>query len=266
MHRTVAIRSILLILLLFGLSIEVAFLCAVVCVLFTTFLTSLQNIDYFNFRKNLDVDTSDRYIYLQSTLFFLVQSNLPSLLVLVCLDLESLGIYEVHWMLAGIVSFALSGLNSVIYTRLSKIKYEKDHSDVRNVVRGLSKITVTITCMISVPLLIGGDFILEAYGAQFKSTAIVFYILLASNAINALTGICGTYMDMCGMHAVRKNMMLISTIFVIGAGYYGILNFGLVGLAMIILLKSFIVNFFAVGYIYRKDKILTIYWPQTRNV
>ncbi|SDQ14535.1 flippase [Flagellimonas zhangzhouensis] len=172
---------------------------------------------------------------------------------------DQVGIFNVCLRIANLVSLILIVVNTIAAPKISELFWAKNFKGLDKFIQQASKMIFWISLVSILVVITFSNFILGVFGNDFKSGVTTLVYLAIGQAINTISGPAGLFLNMSGNQKTLRNIMAITTIFVL-VGYAVLVpDQGIVGAAIVGMVGSFIINVFSVFYVYKKYKILTVY-------
>ena len=110
-------------------------------------------------------------------------------------------------------------------------------------------------------LIVGGDFLLQLFGEEFKEGYWVLMILSLGQLVNAATGSAAVFMNMSGMESTLKNIFLSSTIFLLISLLLVNNKLNISSVSLIVFFTNSMISVITTYIVYSKTKISTFYIP-----
>lgn len=180
---------------------------------------------------------------------------------------DNVGIFNICFMLAQLVSLALTVVNTISAPKFSELYWSGKKDELKNVIYNSSKLIFWFSIIIALTLIFGSSYILGIFGEEFLVGKRVLLILIMGQIINASTGSVGIFLNMTGHQNALRNIMLSSTILVLICYYLITPVYGITGVALVSILGTALVNIISAVYTYKKLGYITFYIPfiKTRN-
>lgn len=223
-----------------------------------------QGITYSNLRNILRLSTPLFWAN------FIFQGSIwaTTLILGIFISKEQVGIFDAVNRFASLITIILYAVNSI-----SAPKFAESFSNVsllKKNVQNTSKLIFFTTIPLFFIMLATAPYIFQFLGFYEDSSIshatvfIIFFIILLGQLINNLSGSVVTLMQMIGYHVLNQNISLISFIGTTISLFFVTPLFGLVGASVVVGLNIAFKNIASVIAIYRKTKILTVYYPSKR--
>ncbi len=108
------------------------------------------------------------------------------------------GLYSVASRLADLASFGLVAVNTITAPMISELYNKGEHKELQNIITLAARGIFVITVLVSLVMIVAGTFLLGLSGQDYTVAYIPLLILLAGQAVNALSGSVGFIMTMTG--------------------------------------------------------------------
>ncbi len=154
------------------------------------------------------------------------------LLIGLLLGTEQTGIYNAASKIAGLALFGITAANMIAAPLIAENYAKGDLHKLQEVVTSSARLIFASTVAISLFLIITGNYLLEIFGAEFKTAYAPMIILVFGQIINALTGSVGYLMTMTGHQRQAAIILSIGALLNIILNYILIPRFGLYGAAI----------------------------------
>ena len=171
------------------------------------------------------------------------------------IETDSAGIYKVASRLSNLAVFSLMAVNIVVAPHFSKLYSENKMKELQKLLTYSSRIIFTITCFISIGLIIFSDKILSLFGETYTSAQDILYILLIGQIVNSATGSVGFLMNMTNLHKQATIILSISTVLNLILNYVLIKLYNIEGAAIATTITTIIINISMAIYCYTKMKL-----------
>ncbi len=187
---------------------------------------------------------------------YLVNSKIDIILLGWYKNAEQVGIYEIGWRGASLVSFGLIALNGMLAPYISQLYH-------KNKIQKLQKI-ITISVVLNTLIALGvfctyylfGDYILSTvFGEEFTQGYTVLLILGGAHLVNVISGPSGIILNMTGYEKTVLWGLILSAIINIVFNFILIPEYGMEGAAIASLISYFIWNTFLVLMTLKKVEI-----------
>lgn len=170
----------------------------------------------------------------------------------VILDTEQVGFYAVASRIAGLVLFGLTAVNAIVAPMISELYSTGQYQKLQKMITLAARGIFVITLVVSLSLVILGEYILGLFGDEFVAGYMALLILLVGQAINALAGSVGFLMTMTGHQNKAAQILGVSAIINIILNVILISRFGVIGAAIATAVSTALWNILMLGYIWRR--------------
>ncbi|MGM0838453.1 MAG: lipopolysaccharide biosynthesis protein [Bacillota bacterium] len=180
--------------------------------------------------------------FLGSQLLIYINNNIDYFLIGKLLGSRNLGIYTVSYQWSVMPRFYISGaINKVAFPEISENNQDihKVKEIYINIIQWLSFLTFPACTGL---IVIASDFILVLYGNKWIDSAMVLQILLISGMITSVGTIGGSVINGLGKPIIEMYFNFVSILVLITCLIIGS-NYGLIGIAIAILIRSMILEF-----------------------
>jgi O-antigen/teichoic acid export membrane protein len=172
---------------------------------------------------------------------------------------EDVGIYGVTAKLVTLIAFPIGALSAIIPPLISSIHTSGNLDELRKVVRGSARWTVSIAMPIILVLTLEGDIILKyVFGEKFINGYTALLILAIGQIINAGSGLVGFFLQMTGGQKVYMKITVFFSVSNVILNYLLIPRFGISGAAFSTAFCLAMINIVSVCVVYKRSAILTM--------
>jgi len=173
-------------------------------------------------------------------------------------DEDQVGIYNLCFKLASIITFAQFAINSYAAPRISSYFYADKLEDLKALISKIAWLNFVISIPFFVVLLVFGAQILPLFGAEFESGIIVLLLLIVGQLINALSGPVLYILNMTGKEFVARNIVLVAALINVVLNLILIPSYGIIGAAVAATVAMLVWNICSLVYIYKNYGLLTV--------
>lgn len=174
---------------------------------------------------------------------------------------DQVGIYNVCLQLALLVSLVLTVVNTISAPKFSELFWDKKMKELQRVINQSNKMIFFGSLGVAFFLMIFSKFVLGFFGQEFTGGIFVLLLLIFAQLINAITGSTGTFLMMGGYQAILRNIVVITAVISVIGFLILVPVYGMIGVAIIAVLSSIILNITSAAYIYKKIGLITFYNP-----
>ncbi len=172
---------------------------------------------------------------------------------------EDVGVYGVTAKLVTLIAFPIGALAAIIPPLMSSIHTSGDLVELRKVVRGSARWTLSIAMPIILVLTLEGDIILKyVFGENFSLGYSALLILAIGQVINTGSGLVGFFLQMTGGHKVYMKITVLFSILNVVLNYLLIPRFGINGAAFSTAFCLAMINIVSVIVVYSRSSVLTL--------
>jgi O-antigen/teichoic acid export membrane protein len=144
---------------------------------------------------------------------------------------RSAGIYTTATKISGLVAFGLSAANTVVAPLIAELYEAGRREELQRMVRFATRGILVFTLPVAIALALLGKIALAMFGAAFVTGYSALLLLLAAQAVNALSGPVGYLMIMTRYQGTAAAILSIAAIVNIGLNVVLVPRFGLQGAA-----------------------------------
>lgn len=173
-------------------------------------------------------------------------------------DEGQVGIYNLCFKLASIITFAQFAINSYAAPRISSYFHAEKHLELKSLISKIAWLNLIIALPFFLVLFIYGGQILPIFGAEFAEGSSVLLFLIIGQLVNALSGPVLYILNMTGKEVVARNIVLAAAVLNLVLNYILIPLYGIEGAAIAATLSMIVWNLGALIYIYKNYGILTV--------
>lgn len=186
--------------------------------------------------------------------FFIMQS-VDILLVGKFMDFKNVAFYATAVKLTMIISIVLSSINAVFAPKVSHLFNLNDTESLKVEIKKATRFIFILTTPILIVMLFGSSFILSLFGEGYEVASGALIILVLGQAVNALCGSTGMYMDMTGNQKVFQKIISSALIVNVILNWFLIPKYGLEGAAIATTVSTILWNITTVWFLYSKRNI-----------
>ena len=173
-------------------------------------------------------------------------------------DEGQVGVYNLCFKLASIITFAQFAINSYAAPKISSYYHANKFDELKTLISKISWLNFIISVPFFLVLLIFGAQILPLFGAEFESGIVVLLLLIVGQLVNALSGPVLYILNMTGKEFVARNIVLIAALINIVLNLILIPKYGIIGAAVAAMVAMLVWNLYALVYIYKNYGFLTV--------
>lgn len=121
--------------------------------------------------------------------------------------------YKIASQGAVLVSFALGALASVVYPEISKCFAEGDMDKLKQTIKKSTRISSSVGIPIFIVTALFTDELIEiSFGEEYYAVKMGFIAMTFTQVINALTGMAGAVLNMCGHVWITTKVLILSAL------------------------------------------------------
>ncbi len=143
------------------------------------------------------------------------------------------GIYAIATRLANLSAMGLNAAGVVTAPLAAELFAKGDREELQRIVSLAVWGSALSSMALAFALLVGHQFVLGVFGAEFTAGATVMFILLAGTLINSWTGPVGILLNMTGYHGMNAKLIAGTALFNLALSYPAILLWGANGAALV---------------------------------
>lgn len=155
---------------------------------------------------------------------------------------DEIGVYNVATRLVTVAIFVLPPINAAFGPYLAHLHHQGRAEEVRRIYGAATGWVVRLSLPAFVLLLVFPDGLLRLFGPVFATGAAVTVILALGQLVNAVTGPCGTLLNMSGRVSLNMADNLAALVLNIGLNLWLIPAYGIVGAAVAWAVSLAVVN------------------------
>ncbi len=193
-----------------------------------------------------------------TTLFQLVITWMPTLLMGIWSTNENIGIYEVAKRIAQLVTLFQIVMYSNLAPRISAMYVKGQIQEIEKICIKSTKFIVALSSPIILAFILLPQFFMRLFGDDFKDGGILLTILALGQLINVVTGPAGVTLMMCGREKKMRNNAIISSFSLLLLGVILIPRFGALGAAIASAAVIIIQNTIAAIFLYKELGIIAL--------
>ena len=174
---------------------------------------------------------------------------------------EAVGVYNVSFRLAFLVSLPLIAVNSIAAPRFAQMHGAASSAGIAHYARQASAIVFWSSLPIGVIFLFSSNVLLNLFGTSFAVGSMAFMFLIAGHLANALTGPVGQLLNMTGRQVVLQNTGLCALFVNVLLNALLIPKMGICGAAVATAISGSLWNVLCIFYLLKVAKLRTFYFP-----
>jgi O-antigen/teichoic acid export membrane protein len=192
-----------------------------------------------------------------SAITYLLMQSVDVILLSKYSSFERVAFYAVAIKLTTVLSIVLASVNTVYAPSFAEWYSLKDMTSLKQGIRRATRLIFIFTFPAIVLVLMFSKMILGFFGPGYVEARWALIILLIGQAVNALCGSVGVYMNMTGKQVVFQRILVTAFTINVILNLVLIPKYDLMGAAIATTISTVFWNVVTTAYIYRKDKIIT---------
>ena len=192
-----------------------------------------------------------------SAITYLLMQSVDIILLTKYSSFERVAYYSVAIKLTTILSLVLASVNTVYAPTFAEWYSLKDFKSLKSGIRKSTQLIFILTFPAILIVFLFSEFILSLFGPEYTTARDALIVLLIGQAVNALCGSVGVYMNMTGKQVVFQRILITAFAINITLNLLLIPKYDILGAAIATSISTIFWNLFTTIYIYRKDRIST---------
>jgi len=192
-----------------------------------------------------------------SAITYLLMQSVDIILLTKYSSFEQVAYYSVAIKLTTILSLVLASVNTVYAPTFAEWYSLKDFKSLKIGIKKSTRLIFVLTFPAILVVLLCANFILGLFGNDYTSAKSALIVLLIGQAVNALCGSVGVYMNMTGKQVVFQRILITAFAINVTLNLILIPKYGMLGAAIATSISTIFWNILTTAYIYKKDKIST---------
>ncbi len=192
-----------------------------------------------------------------SAITYLLMQSVDIILLSKYSSFERVAFYSVAIKLTTVLSLVLASVNTVYAPTFAEWYSLKDFKSLKEGIKKSTRLIFVLTFPAILIVFLFSNTILGLFGTDYKAARDALLVLLIGQAVNALCGSVGVYMNMTGKQVVFQRILLIAFAINITLNLILIPVYDILGAAIATTISTIFWNIVTTWYIYRKDKIST---------
>ena len=190
--------------------------------------------------------------------------SLPFFFIDFFVSAKDVGIFNVPFQLAQLISIVLAVVNTIAAPKFSELFWSNKKAELQRLIRQSSKIMFWTSLILSILLIFMSEWALNFFGKEFGEGQWILIYLVIGQFVNVASGSVGVLMNMTGEQKALQ-IILLSTVGV-SIILMSILvpKYGITGGAISVMITTIFQNVAAVIYMWRKSDFITVYVPFIR--
>ncbi len=192
---------------------------------------------------------------------FMVMNWIDILMLGAYTEEVQVGIYQVALRIAGLNTIMLFAVNSIAGPKFAEFSGKKDKAGLVKVLRRSGKMIFWASVPFIVLILMFPEFLLSIFGEEFSGGETALVILTIGQGVNALSGSVMNLLQMTGHQKAARNIVIMAASVNILLNLWLIPLYGVTGAAIANALGVIVWNMGSVVHVYRKFRLITLYFP-----
>lgn len=233
-----------------------------------TFLALLSTAYLFYYFSKIKVDSTSEEIGFKqilkrsgpmaiSAITYLLMQSVDVILLSKYSSFERVAFYSVAIKLTTVLSIVLASVNTVYAPSFAEWYSKNDLQSLKQGIKRATRLIFIFTFPAIVLVFLFSKMILGFFGPGYIEARWALIILLIGQAVNALCGSVGVYMNMTGKQVVFQRILVTAFTINVVLNLVLIPKYDLLGAAIATTISTVFWNIVTTTYIYRKDKIIT---------
>lgn len=192
-----------------------------------------------------------------SAITYLLMQSVDVILLSKYSSFERVAFYSVAIKLTTILSLVLASVNTVYAPTFAEWYSLKDFKSLKSGIKKSTRLIFILTFPALVVVFLFSDMILGFFGPDYTQARSSLLVLLIGQAVNALCGSVGVYMNMTGKQVIFQRILVTAFAINITLNIILIPIYDILGAAIATTISTVFWNVLTTIYIYRKDQIST---------
>jgi len=192
-----------------------------------------------------------------SAITYLLMQSVDIILLSKFTSFERVAFYSVAIKLTTIISLVLASVNTVYAPTFAEWYSRKNFNGLRSGIKKSTRLIFLLTFPVILVVFLFSNRILGFFGADYMMAQNSLIVLLVGQAVNALCGSAGVYMNMTGKQVVFQRILLVAFAINITLNLILIPIYDILGAAIATSIYTIFWNVVTTAYIYRKDNVKT---------
>lgn len=175
---------------------------------------------------------------------------------------SDVGIYSVAQRTANLISFILLAVNSIAAPKFATLYEQKDRKGLASTAQHSAKLMTTVATPLLLLCVIKPSWVMQIFGAEFRSGALLLAIIAIGQFVNVATGSVGYLLMMSGHERLFRNCQIVTSLLCLALCIILIPRFTAIGAAIATAITASFSNIFAAYLVWRYLKIITLPIPK----
>ena len=192
-----------------------------------------------------------------SAVTYLLMQSVDIILLSKYSSFERVAFYSVAIKLTTVLSLVLASVNTVYAPTFAEWYSLGDFTNLRSGIKKSTRLIFILTFPAILIVFLFSNLILGFFGPDYTQAQSALWVLLIGQAVNALCGSVGVYMNMTGKQVVFQRILVTAFVINITLNLILIPIYDILGAAIATTISTVFWNVLTTIYIYRKDRITT---------
>jgi O-antigen/teichoic acid export membrane protein len=192
-----------------------------------------------------------------SAITYLLMQSVDIILLSKFTSFDRVAFYSVAIKLTTIISLVLASVNTVYAPAFAEWYNRKNFNGLRSGIKKSTQLIFLLTFPAILVVFLFSNRILGFFGTDYMIAQSSLIVLLIGQAVNALCGSAGVYMNMTGKQVVFQRILLVAFAINITLNLILIPIYDILGAAIATSVSTIFWNVVTTAYIYRKDNVKT---------
>jgi len=191
--------------------------------------------------------------------FFLSESGL--FILEIYFDSKEVGDYTIIYKISLAGSLIFLTISTIIGPKFAELFWADKINELKKSILYSSKIIFIFSVPTIIILIVFSKFMLQIFGLDMELKTSLL-ILIIGQFIYAITGVSGVYLMVTDKQKTFRNIYIISAGLNLILCFLLIPKYGVLGASISISISYIVLNIICTLYMYRKEKIMTLYLPR----
>ena len=192
-----------------------------------------------------------------SAVTYLLMQSVDIILLSKYSSFERVAFYSVAIKLTTVLSLVLASVNTVYAPTFAEWYSLGDFTNLRAGIKRSTRLIFLLTFPAILVVFLFSNLILGFFGPDYTEAQSALWVLLIGQAVNALCGSVGVYMNMTGKQVIFQRILVTAFVINITLNLILIPIYDILGAAIATTISTVFWNVLTTVYIYRKDRITT---------
>jgi O-antigen/teichoic acid export membrane protein len=192
-----------------------------------------------------------------SAITYLLMQSVDIILLSKYSSFERVAFYSVAIKLTTVLSLVLASVNTVYAPTFAEWYSLNNFKSLKAGIKRSTRLIFLLTFPAILIVFIFSNMILGLFGPDYTQAQSALWVLLIGQAVNALCGSVGVYMNMTGKQVIFQRILITAFVINITLNFILIPIYDILGAAVATTISTVFWNILTTIYIYRKDRIST---------